>query len=147
MKSSHFVFLILAFLFIATACDKEDVTPEPCCTKEVEINPNDYQSAPTDGITIIDIHIDGDCLVVQYGASGCSGDSWDLRLIDSGVVLESDPVQRNLILSLENDEACNAYFTKEVTFDLTALQTGGGEIQLNITNTDHEILYSYLTTL
>jgi len=144
MKSSHIIFFILSSLFVTISCqDNTDSTLAPYCDEEVIISKSEYQSATTDGVTILDLAIEGDCLSVSYGASGCSGDSWKLKLIDASEIMESLPPQRNLVLSLDNNEACAAYFTKEVTFDISALQVGEGEVRLNITNTNEEILYSY----
>jgi hypothetical protein len=57
--------------------------------------------------------------------------------------MESFPPKRNLRLSLKNDEDCQAYFVKEIAFDISELQTDGNQVILNITNGDDEILYSY----
>ena len=68
---------------------------------------------------------------------------WELKLIDSEDILESNPPQRNLRLSLKNEESCLAYITKELTFDISNLQVNGNKVQLNLTNSDKNILYKY----
>ena len=80
---------------------------------------------------------------INFRAGGCDGDTWELKLIDSEEVFESDPPQRNLRLSLKNEELCEVYIERELTFDISNLQVNGNRVQLNITNSDDEILYEY----
>ena len=80
---------------------------------------------------------------INFSSSGCNGDTWELKLIDSEDILESNPPQRNLRLSLKNEESCLAYITKELTFDISNLQVNGNKVQLNLTNSDKNILYKY----
>ena len=93
--------------------------------------------------TINSLKITENCLKINFSSSGCSGDTWELKLIDSEDILESNPVQRNLRLSLKNEELCLAFITKELSFDISNLQVDGNQVQLNITNSDDEILYEY----
>ncbi|MDC1539543.1 hypothetical protein N8480_02595 [Flavobacteriaceae bacterium] len=80
---------------------------------------------------------------INFSSSGCNGDTWELKLIDSEDILESNPPQRNLRLSLKNEELCEAYITKELTFDISNLQVDGNKVQLNLTNSDKNILHEY----
>ena len=63
--------------------------------------------------------------------------------IDSEAILESNPPQRNLRLSLKNDELCQAFITKEITFDIDILQVDGNNVLLNLINSGDQILYEY----
>jgi|GEM_PF-4539351 len=38
---------------------------------------------------------------------------------------------------------CQAYFIKELAFDISELQTDGNQVILIITNADDEILYNF----
>ena len=113
------------------------------CDLETVISPELYANAPNDFIAINSIEIIEDCLIIDYGASGCSGDTWEIMLVDSGDILESEPLQRNLRVSLNNSELCLAYFTKETTFDISNIQVDGNQVLLNIENYDTQILYEY----
>ena len=62
---------------------------------------------------------------------------------DSEIILESIPPQRELRLSLKNEEACLAFITKEFTFDISSLRVDGNQVQLKIVNADETILYEY----
>ncbi len=94
-------------------------------------------------MNIISLEIEDDCLLINFGASGCDGNSWELKLIDSGAIMESYPEQRNLKFFLKNEEACLAYFTKEISFDISDLQIDSDKIYLNILNNDSQLLYDY----
>lgn len=113
------------------------------CNFKTLISAERYKNSPNDVLTINRLSINGNCLKINFSAGGCNGDSWKLQLVDSGDILESYPVQRNLRLSLKNEELCKAYITKELTFDISNLQVDGNRVQLNITNSDKHILYDY----
>lgn len=136
-------------LLMIFACSNDDGNCDNCnqtsnnCDQTVIVNSELYEDAPADMLTIESLAINGDCLKINFGASGCSGDSWELKLIDSEAILESFPPQRNVRLSLKNEELCAAYITRELTFDITDLQTDGDEVMLNIINSDSGILYKY----
>ncbi len=86
--------------------------------------------------------IDGDCLNIKFAASGCDGNTWFVKLIDSGSIAESHPCQRTLRLSLENKENCMAVISKEISFDIKDLRIiGNNKVILNIG--DRSILYEY----
>lgn len=136
--------LLFALVFTFSNCKNKDVDKSVIsCDAETIVDADDYSSAPTSQVTINSLSIDGDCLKINYGASGCSGDSWVVKLIDSEEIIESDTLQRDLKFSLLNNEICQAYFTKEITFDISNLQVDGGKVMLNIFDRGDEILYEY----
>ncbi len=126
-----------------TSCDKETDNFSTVCDQSVIVSKNKYSTAPNDQLTIISAELNDDCLKINFASSGCSGSSWEVKLIDSGVILYSNPPQRNLRLSLKNREMCDAYIGKEITFDVKDLQVKGNKLLLNITNSGNQILYEY----
>jgi len=90
-----------------------------CEIGELTIDKDAYDNAPDDFLTINSLTIKDNFLKINYGSSGCSGDSWELKLIDAEEIMESYPPRRNLRLSLKNDELCQAYFIKELAFDIS----------------------------
>ncbi len=79
---------------------------------------------------------------IKFGASGCDGNTWIVKLIDSGEIAESYPCQRTLRLSLDNQEECEAIPTKEISFDISDLQImGNNKVILHVSG--EEILYEY----
>ncbi len=138
-------YLILALL-LAFSCTKKETDPiEPIissCEQNTTISVELYQSE-SDSVNIDSLMIDGNCLNIYYGASGCDGNSWEVQLYDSGNILESSPPQRNIRLVMNNPEICEAYFTKETSFDISNLQVEGSQLLLNLSDTDLQVLYDY----
>jgi len=123
------------------SCTEDDM--RPLADSNVLIDRDAYTSAGTDDLLINSLDIKGDLLTINFSAGGCDGKSWEVRLIDSGALMESNPPQRNLILSLKNEEGCEAYITKEVVFDISELKVKGDRVWLNINNANHGTLYTY----
>ena len=143
IKMKKILFFTLIGLTILS-CSNDDDNENPVnCDFETVISTEQYANAPSDQLTINSLDINDNCLKINFSSGGCSGDTWVLKLIDSGDILESLPPQRNLRLSLKNEELCEAYITKEIIFDISNLQVDGNQVQLNITNGDESILYEY----
>jgi hypothetical protein len=112
------------------------------CNQGVIISPEEYENAPNDPFSITEITISGDCLNIKFSTSGCDGNTWIVKLIDSGNVAESYPCQRILRLSLDNKEECLAVPEKEISFDISDLQiVGNDKVILHVSG--QEILYEY----
>ncbi|PZD76815.1 hypothetical protein DNG35_10685 [Mesonia sp. K7] len=130
-----------------TSCSNDDdngTPPVNNCDFDTIISDDLYANAPSDQLSITDLSILDDCLQITFSASGCDGNSWVVKLIDSGEISDSSPAQRDLRLSLENNEACTAVPSKTYTFDISELQIpNDSEVNLNITNSDDQILYEY----
>lgn len=134
----------LLSLFFIISCKQEII--ETTCDREVLINNDAYNNNSSANFIINDVEIVDNCLTINFGASGCNRNSWQEKLIDSEYILESSPVQRNLIFSLKNSEICLTYFTKDVSFDISSLQINSeSSMVLNIENgkNNFEILYEY----
>lgn len=101
------------------------------------------KNSPSDPLTINNLKIEEDSLTINFSASGCNGNSWKIKLIADELIAESLPPQRQVKLSLKNDELCEAFISKELTFDISNLQVEGNELQLNFMNSNESILYEY----
>ncbi|WP_075591314.1 hypothetical protein [Labilibacter marinus] len=142
MKKLTYLLIALAFI----ACDEEGcdcVPPPPNAGNHVIISADEYKNTPADDLTIIDAVIYNDSIHIKYGASGCDGSSWLIALFDADEILESNPEQRNIRLAFKNEEMCDAYFTKEISFDIKALQIESDKIYLNLQGWDKQLLYDY----
>ena len=143
--------LVLCFLSIVLFCcssddDDDNQTSIDCDVDNsiAIISAELFENAPSDQLTINSLAIVNDDLTISFSASGCDGDSWELKLIDSEEVFESNPPQRELRLSLKNEELCQAFITRELTVDISNLQLADtNQIELNLTNSDDSILYEY----
>ncbi|WP_242206678.1 hypothetical protein [Aestuariivivens insulae] len=137
--------LILSLIGIAilSCSNNNDNKNSTNCDFATIISAQQYENAPSDQLNINSLEINGNCLKINFSSGGCSGDTWVLKLIDSENILESSPPQRNLRLSLKNEELCEAYITKELTFDISNLEVDGNKVLLNLINSDKNILYEY----
>ena len=135
---------IIVLGLLMFSCSDNDVIIENDCDAQAIISSEDYTNTSSTGPTINSIEITDDCLKVSYSAGGCSGDTWELKLIDSEATTKSFPAQRSLMFSLKDEEECEALITKEITFDISNLQIEGDDkVRLNIANLDNSILYLY----
>jgi len=135
----------LLFLYIAifSSCGSSD-DPAETCGPEVVISGELFVTANTELLDIINININEDCLELTLGSSGCDGERWEVNLIDAEVILESFPVQRNVVISIFNDEECDAYFMRDYFFDIAQLRVGdSGTVVLNVSNTGEQVSYTY----
>ena len=142
MKTINIFLVTIIISVLSTACENDDKIKESC-DEEVIISRYEYDNAPNDQLSIISVEIVDNCLKINFGSSGCDGSTWELKLIDSGDIMESLPPQRTIRLSLKNDELCLAYFTKEVIFDISALKLEGNSVILNIDNYEDQVIYEY----
>ena len=140
MKLKNLLVLI-ASVFLFTSCDdKNDAIILE--NESVIINANLYKETATNDYTITDVQLNGDLLTLKIGASGCDGNSWKAVLVDANEILESNPIQRNIKISLENKELCLAVFAREFTFDISILKENFPEIILNLEGWNSQIYYN-----
>ena len=140
MKKRILIGLVVIFGIIACNNDDDDSNN---CDQVTIVSLEQYETAPNDQLFINTLELNGDCLKINFSSSGCDGDTWILKLIDSEIIMESNPPQRNLRLSLKNEEDCEALITRELTFDVNELRVDGNQVLLNITNSNDQILYEY----
>lgn len=136
------IFLLLVMTILSCSSD-DDSNNTTDCDSETLVSAEQFINAASDELEINNLEINDDCLKINFSSGGCDGDTWEVLLIDSEAILESLPPQRNLRLSLKNEEACEAFITRELTFDISNLQIDENQIQLNIVNSDMSILYEY----
>lgn len=138
------IYLLVLLSILLGGCEKSEPTPLfSACDQKAVVDEGLYESGPSDRVDIHDVEIEGDCLRIKFGASGCSGESWKVELVSSEFVVETLPCIRYIRLSLDNNEDCLAYIGKEVSFDITNFQAGGDEVILVFPDSDHQIRYTY----
>ncbi|GGD13774.1 hypothetical protein GCM10011368_14690 [Hyunsoonleella pacifica] len=130
---------------MSTQCDDDIVDDiDNLCDDIVVIDNTAYDTIQSDSFQFTDVSIDGDCLSISIGASGCDGNSWSFALVDSGAVAESSPEQRFLKFEFLNAEVCTAFFERTISFNLEPLQiSGSNEIILNLDGWETSVNYSY----
>ncbi len=74
------------------------------------------------GVSILNAAIDGNCLRLKVGFGGCNDHSDVLQLVWDGTCMKSLPAQVNLVVYDPQPQLCEAYFVKEVSYDLSKLK-------------------------
>ncbi len=145
MKKLCSVFLAFALgvLFSCSSTDDAPVLYEGDCDFQTLINPTLFENANSDFFVASNPSIEADCLRIEVSSSGCNGENWQIKLVDAGVVLESFPPQRNLRFVFENTEDCEAFITREFSFDVAVLQVDGNQVNLTVEGFQQPIAYSY----
>ena len=143
MKKAIFVISLILITSISCSDSEESLYEDSVCDQITEVNNNKYKSIQTSGVIIRDVQLTGDCLRIEIESGGCSGDTWKVDLIDGGRVAESTPEQRDLKISLINNELCNALVTRTYTFDLRPIRTNNDVVLLNLDLWEEQIRYEY----
>ena len=142
IKNTILAYFSIIILLVFFGCTETKDLEINLCNECVIVNKTIYESINTGNYNITAINLDGDLLAVTISASGCDGDSWKATLVDANQVLESFPIQRNIKISLENNEACLAVITKEFTFDINGLKENESSIILNLEGWKEQITYN-----
>lgn len=137
MLKKLFYFSLL--LIVIISCN--EIVENNFTNDSVVINETIYEQTNTNNYTILDVKLNGNELTLKIGASGCNSNSWQATLVDSGLVLESFPVQRNIKIALENNEACLAYFEVEYTFNIQSLVDNLAPVNFNLEGWNQVINY------
>lgn len=137
-------FFIIIFSFLNTQCEEDVIIDDLLCDFTTVIDETKYANLSSDNFTFVNAEIEGDCLSIEIGASGCDGSTWKFELIDSGAVAESSPEQRFLKFEFLNTELCAAFFERTISFNLEPLRiSGSNEIILNLDGWEAPLNYSY----
>ena len=88
MSAKKWIGLVVVFGILA--CNSDDDNTTDGCDQLTVISSKQYVSEPNHNLTINSLKINGNCLKISFGASGCSGDTWELKLIDSEEILETN---------------------------------------------------------
>ncbi len=125
---------------IATSCHKTETTSS--CDKTGVLSEIDYNDASKDDVQILEADITGDCLRLKYASSGCDGNSWIVELVARESI--SVPAAPTIMarLSMDNKELCEAYFVKEMTFDISSFKVVDAT-NVTIILQDHDMLLEY----
>ena len=120
-----------------------ELLPFPCETKVIQDSLR-YNSVPNTFFTLSNAVIFDNCLSFDLSASGCSGDSWKVNVIDAQTIAYTNPITKNLRIEFVNNEPCMAVFSKTYFFDLRPLQQNSDTlINLYIENRGVSLLYKY----
>ena len=139
--------LLFLPIILILSCNSEgdNSTIENNCdfTSEIILE-EDFNAINTSNYEIIEVELNGDCLEITFGSSGCGTDLWEENLYSTDAFYNVFPLQRDVKMELINDETCLAFFQKTVSFDLTPFQIDGqSDLPLNINGWNEQITYGY----
>lgn len=131
--------LLLLVLLIGSCQGEDDPAPFDDCGPAIA-NVSAFSIPSGDGFDVIDLSVEGTCLTVTVGASGCSSDDWTMELVTDGAVAESFPTQTTAQLifddAVDGGASCLAYFNETYTFDLSPYLTGALPTNLTVIGPD-----------
>lgn len=118
-----------------------DTFLQVACGNPVVIDNAAFASTVVANYTIKGVSISENCLTITITSSGCSGNTWEASLVDSGEQTNGLPPQRFLKLVLTNNESCLSVFERSFTFDISSIRSQQSEvILLNIRGWDSQIV-------
>lgn len=128
-------------ILLLASCDKSEL--EKACSLLAIVDNEQFANAPNDPFGFESVTIDGDCLEVTYSyGGGC--EEVVMKLIGREGIMKSDPPQRNIRMSLDDIDNCEALITTSRNYDLTPFrESGGNEIILRLDGWDESINYKY----
>ena len=137
------VFFICLFVLGCNSNDEPTIKNKCNVSSEI-ISSEDFSAVSTSNYAITKVEIIDDCIEITFGSSGCGTELWEEHLFSVDSFYTIFPLQRDLKMKLINEELCEAYFIKTVSFDLTPLQIDGQNIvPLNIYGWNEQVSYEY----
>ena len=140
MKALLFIPLIFIAI-VLSGCEDDENKFQTECDDVTIVDTEMFKNSTSISFELTNVRIEKDCMSLEIKGPGCDGSTAVMKLVDSGSIKESNPVQRDLRLILDVSEDCLGLFTKEMSFDLTPLRTSDDEILLNLDG--QSFLYEY----
>lgn len=142
----QFSIALSCFLLLTVSCsdDNKKIISSNCDKQAQVFSDHAFQDIITTNYAITNVVLNDDCLSITVSSSGCDGEMWDMNLISTNNFSEYFPLERQVKVELDNQEACLAVFQKTVSFDLDSFQIAGqNEVRLNIEGWNKMIIYHY----
>ncbi|MEM6878473.1 MAG: hypothetical protein AAF544_07940 [Bacteroidota bacterium] len=141
-----FFFLpLLSILFFGCPSDDDvaPIDPDPICGEFIQLVSDIPDAADTP--QGIEASVDGLCLSITVGFSGCTDELATMELYTTGDIAESLPTQSSAAFVFNDsnpgeDQACLAFFNRTFEFDLTPYLEDALPSILRIDGTDIALL-------
>lgn len=133
----------MALLLISSCKDKEPTSAN--CDRSVIVSDRNFDKAK-DGsdFGINDVSITGDCMTITYRyGGGCKEIETELVASENSIQNTMELPFRELKLSIDDKDNCEALVTTSEEFDISALQGVGNSIILKLHKWDEDIVYAY----
>lgn len=142
MKGFFALFVLIGTLLIS--CSTDDNLPNDCDSTSEVIAEERFDTINTSNYVVSDVQLNGNCLEITIGSSGCDPDLWELNLYNTDAFYDIYPLQRSVKIELINDQICLAFFQKTISFNLIPFQLEiQNELPLNIEGWNEQIIYEY----
>lgn len=144
------LFTLLFSMTLIACSDKNSMNaPDLQSSFEIRTDPGFYINSD-DPFYLNNAKVLGNDLLVDVSYGGGCGHV-NFTLVSGGIFMESDPVQTNIYLNLEDSDPCEAFITKQLVFDLSELaqryresyQVSHGIIMLNLRDFSEPIPYVF----
>jgi hypothetical protein len=140
-----FSLLLLSSLLLFTACEEEPpATDDPLACIIPTFSQANFLTASRDPFQFQSAAINEDCLeiVVSYGG-GCGEVDWNL-VFSNNLQTTNDVTFTDAVLSLKDDDTCEALITDTLGYDLIPLQDSNyASIVIKLEGYSSELLYQY----
>lgn len=138
------IFLLTVTTLLIFACkDKEPTSTN--CDRSIIVSDRNFDKAKDDkGLRINGVDITGDCMTITYSyGGGCKDIETVLVAAEQGIQNTMELPFREVKLSIDDDDNCEALVTTSEEFDISALQGEGNSIILKLDKWDEDIIYEY----
>jgi len=140
----YFIKLVICYILLFLSCSRDQESNDFVCEDTVLIDQNLYQAIRGDMPNITSLEIKSNCLIVDISDSGCTGDQWIVKLIDSDSLHMDNGPLRELKFVYDNHEDCDANLVRQFSFELGGLQIDTvSQLKLEFINVNLNIVYNY----
>jgi len=112
---------LLVSILCCCACS-ESCDLDSSCGLIPEIDPVIFESNIAHPTGFSSVSLVDDCLTLRVSNVGCDGSTWEVRLIDNGVITYEGIPKRKLKFMLDSSEPCLDLVSREFSFDLCPLR-------------------------
>ncbi len=142
IKSTLWLTVVITLVCISCR-DKEPTSAQ--CDRAVIISDRNYRKAKDDtGFRITDVTITGNCMTIAYShGGGCKEIETELVASENSVQNTLNLPYRELKLSIDDKDNCEALVMASEEFDISALQNEGNSTTIRLHKWDEDIVYTY----
>jgi len=139
----YLALVLMCSLAISSCSDKEP--PSAQCNRAIIVSNTGYDKAKDESdFRIRDVSISGNCMTIEYSYGGGCGDiETELVAAENSVQNTMNLLYRELKLSIDDNDNCEALITTSEQFDISALQNEGNSTIIRLHKWDEEIIYAY----
>lgn len=145
MKKRFLSVVLIGLLCVSCFKDADDnLRLTLCDTVSKIVSESEFSNIETSNYIITDVELNGDCLQITIQTGGCDPNFMGMGLYSPDAFYGQHPANRQLKVELDNNQLCDALFSKTVSFDVTPLRLEDqNELELLIDGWQASIVYVY----